>query len=304
MRNALVVSFLALLMGCAHADTHRLKVGGGTVVLTIEPGKLDVSEAHVVNWVHEAAQAVSNYLGKFPVPEVTVNIKTDAYKGPHNGHTHCGVPPLIWVSLGMHTSVEDLRNDDVMTHELVHLMLPNADHGQQGWAAEGLATYVEALARLGVGKLDRIAFWEVVSKAIAKAGDGSAAQGLDATKDSIQRYWSGALFWLTADIEIRRRLPGRSLADALKGLNKAGGCISEHWPIEQSLAKADAALGQSILVPLARRMRSAAVGADVAGLLARLGVSRHGERITLDDSAPDAALRRAIESANLQFTSR
>lgn len=281
MRNALVLAALVLGVGSACADTHRLKVGGGEVVLTIEPGKLDVSEGHIVNWVHESAQAVSAYLGKFPVKQVLVNIKTDAVKGPHNGHTHCGTPPLIWVSLGTKTSVEDLKNDDVMTHEMVHLMLPNADHGQQGWAAEGLATYVEAVARLQYGRLDRHAFRTLVSDAIAKAGDGAAAQGLDATRTSQQRYWSGALFWLTADLEIRQKAPGRTLADALRGLNKAGGCISEHWPIEKSLAACDAALGQSILVPLAAKMRTSAVGGDAAQLLARLGtIEASGAQIT------------------------
>lgn len=257
MRNALVALFSVLVVGSACADTHRLQVGGGEVVLTVEPGKLDVSEAHIVDWVHTAAKTVAAYLGKFPVEQVLVNIKTDAVKGPHNGHTHCGTPPIIWVSLGTKTSVQDLRNDDVMTHEMVHLMLPNADHGQQGWAAEGLATYVEAVARRNAGRLDAEGYRKLIAEMTTKAAAGSG-QGLDATNASQQRYWSGAMFWMTADREIQRKLPGKTLADALRGLNEVGGCISEHWPIEKSLAACDAALGQSILVPLAARMRAPA----------------------------------------------
>ena len=305
MRNALVLGLLVLIAGSACADTHRLNVGGGEVVVTIEPGRLDVSTAQVLRWVEESAQAVAGYLGRFPVKQVLINISTDGEKGPHNGETHCGEPPLIWITLGMTTTPADLRTDDVMTHEMVHLMLPNADHGQQGWAAEGLATYVEALARLGAGRLDRTGFWQLLTKALSKAGGGAAAQGLDATNAGEQRYWSGALFWMLADLEIREKTQGqKTLGDALRGIQKAGGCVSEHWPIEKTLAAADAAIGVNVLAPLRARMRASAVGADVPQLLARLGVQREGSNLAFDDAAPRAGLRRSLETAGLQFTRR
>ena len=55
----------------------------------------------------------------------------------------------IRLIIGSDTTEAELRNDWVVVHEMIHLELP--DVPERLWLAEGIATYVEPLARVQVG---------------------------------------------------------------------------------------------------------------------------------------------------------
>ena len=67
-------------------------------------------------------------------------------------------------------------------------------------------------------------------------------QGLDNTHTWGRTYWGGAIFCLLADIEIRKRTGNaKSLQDALRAINRAGGTIEAHWPLERAIEVGDKA---------------------------------------------------------------
>jgi len=96
-------------------------------------------------------------------------------------------------------------------------------------------------------------------------------------------------------VEARQRSGGaRGIEQALRALLAAGANASEVWSLKETIATLDAALGAPVLAELTRRHARATAHVDLSTLLAKLGVVRRGKRLTLDDHAELAALRRAI----------
>ena len=180
---------------------------------------------------------------------------------------------------------------------MTHLALPDtgSDHT---WLSEGIATYVEGIARVQAGNRTETDVWaeelHSMPRGLPQAGDA----GLDNTHTWGRTYWGGAMFCLLADVDIRERTHLRfGLQDALRALARASGGLSTDWPIARVLRTADAAVGTSSLEDLYARMKDTPVAPDLAALWQRLGVTRDGLTVQLSDEAPLAAVRHAIMRA-------
>jgi hypothetical protein len=136
---------------------------------------------------------------------------------------------------------------------------------------------------------------DAMPQGLPKPGD----RGLDFTHTWGRTYWGGAMYCLLADVEIRKRTGNRmGLEDAMRGILKSGGSIEVEWPLSRALQIADQAIGVSVLEEIYNRMKASPVSPDLDQLWKELGVERQGETVVFDDTAPLAAIRRAItESA-------
>jgi predicted metalloprotease with PDZ domain len=188
----------------------------------------------------------------------------------------------------------DFRSDWVLTHEMLHFAFPDLTT-DDSWAEEGLATYVEPLARLRVGTMTEERMWrDLVTnlpRGQPRAGDG----GLHATRAWGRTYGGGALYWFLADVEIHERSGNAcGLADALRAILEAGGDIRAEWPLARALETADRALGQTTLQDLYRRLGERPEAVDLEAVWRTLGVRARAGGIVYDDAAPLAGVRRAI----------
>jgi len=272
-------------------ETAHIRVTGGEVEVAVLPGETGLDRTALLAWVERAAGDVAAYYGRFPLPRALVILIPGGRRAVGFGTTmgNGGGSIMIWV--GAAVSETDLRRDWVLTHEMVHLGLPNLPRAQH-WMEEGLATYVEPIARARHGHLTVEEVWTDLVRRTPQGVPG--AGGLDANRGFQAIYWGGALFWLLADVEIRERTDNRqSLEDALRGILDAGGSIAVTWPVERTLAAADRAVGVSVLDPLYARMAQSAPQVDLAALWARLGLEDAGG-IHFRDDAPLARIRRAI----------
>jgi hypothetical protein len=200
----------------------------------------------------------------------------------------------IAIDVGRDATRVDFASDWVLVHEMVHTALPDL-RGPHHWLEEGLATYVEPLARARAGLLDDEALWKDWLHGMPNGLPEPGDQGLDRTPTWGRTYWGGALFCLFADLEIRARTGGkRALDDALRAIVAAGGSIASAWPIDRVIDVGDAATGVPVLRELYDRWSHAPVAVDLDALWRRLGVSAHGDRLIFDDAAPLAATRHAM----------
>jgi predicted metalloprotease with PDZ domain len=272
-------------------ETAHIRVTGGEVEVAVLPGETVLDRAALVAWVERAAGDVASYYGRFPLPRTLVILIPGGRRAVGFGTTmgNGGGSIMIWV--GATASETDLRRDWVLTHEMVHLGLPNLPRAQH-WMEEGLATYVEPIARARHGHLSVEEVWTDLVRRTPQGVPG--AGGLDANRGFQAIYWGGALFWLLADVEIRERTDNRrSLEDALRAILDAGGSIAVTWPVERTLAAADRALGVEVLGPLYARMAQSEQKIDLPALWARLGLEDAGGMRFRED-APLARIRRAI----------
>src|SRR6201999_2204029 len=99
--------------------------------------------------------------GKFPV--TSLRLLLVPVDGPRvRGGTTWGYRGgAIRVLIGRQSSEDDLRRDWVMVHEMVHLALPDMPD-RYAWLSEGLAAYVEPIARAEAGDPTPAEIWQAM----------------------------------------------------------------------------------------------------------------------------------------------
>ncbi|MGA8644538.1 hypothetical protein [Candidatus Binatus sp.] len=280
----------------APAPNESMSIGGATLNVEIEPGDLTVSRTQVLEWVRRSACAVTEYYAGFPVRNVDVRIvPIDEGRGVLFGRTVLVDQTLvIRVGLSRFATESSLVDDWVMTHEMVHLALPSVPN-EHHWIEEGIATYVEPIARAQVGDLSPETVWRELVDGLPKGLPAPGDRGLDNTHTWGRTYWGGALFCLMADIEIHRRTNNRyGLQDALRGIVRAGGNMEHNWPLTRALKAGDEATGVPVLMELYDRMKASPVTPDLAAMWRELGVRPSGNSVVFDQTAPQASIVRSI----------
>ncbi len=212
-----------------------------------------------------------------------------------------GFPAFTRMRVGQHTTEQDLANDWTMTHELVHMALPSLSQNHH-WLEEGLATYIEPIARSQASTLSPEKVWGEMVRNMSKGEPETSDQGLDQTHTWGSTYWGGAIFCLMADVSIREQTGNRvGLQDALRAIISAGGTIDQDWPISTVLAVGDHATGTSVLTDLYRKMGEERDPVDLNMLWKQLGVRSVDGSIVFDNHAPLAAIRQKITSPDLHL---
>ncbi|MFN0315305.1 MAG: hypothetical protein ACKVQA_09740 [Burkholderiales bacterium] len=158
-----------------------------------------------------------------------------------------------------------------------------------------MATYVEPIVRAQAGNLSDQSVWRDLINGLPKGLPQAGDAGLDHTPTWGRTYWGGALFYLLADVEIRKRTNNRrSLQVALAAIVAAGGNITQEWTVDKVIATADSGTGTNVIRDLYEKMKDTPYPVDLASLWRDLGVSMNDGYIVLDDAAPLAHIRRAI----------
>src|SRR3954466_4408734 len=189
----------------ASADvTSTLLIGGGRIDVTIESGEMKLTEAELLHWVQMAAEAVTTYYGKYPVPHLTLRIHPFDGRGVGHGMTWGRDGGLIKIGVGSEAQAADLADDWMLTHEMVHLSFPSmAD--EHHWIEEGIAVYVEPIARIQAKQMNASQMWADLVRDMPKGLPQAGDKGLDHTHTWGRTYWGGALFCFVADVQIRRQ---------------------------------------------------------------------------------------------------
>ena len=248
----------------------------------------------LADWVGRRARIVQGFYGRFPVQSVRLVIRQGGDSGVHGGREYSSDSPFISISVGRATTRARLDDDWVLVHEMIHLAFPELADAH-AWLAEGLAVYIEGVARTQAGNETPAEFWGGLVDDMPQGEPRAGDQGLDRTHTWGRTYWGGALFCLQADVMIRERTGNRKgLQDALREVLRVAGGNTNEWPIERVLAIADGATGTNVLTSLHRAHGTNAEPVDLDAIWRKLGIARRDGRIVFDDGAPLAAARLAI----------
>jgi hypothetical protein len=163
------------------------------------------------------------------------------------------------------------------------------------WMEEGMATYIEPIARAQIGRMTAERVWGDFERDMPQGLPEAGDRGLDRTPTWGRTYWGAALFWLLADVRIREATHNqKGLQDAMRAIVAAGGNITHNWPIGRVVETGDKATGTRVLADLYAQMKATAVPTDLAELWRQLGVRVTRSGVTFDDRAPLAEIRKAI----------
>ena len=264
-----------------------------SLTVAIARGPRRQSEEEVLGWVRDSAALVARYFGRFPADGALLLVLPADGDQIHGRAKGTGGASILFF-LGVELDIAQARQSWQLVHELVHLGFPSLP-SQQLWVEEGLATYVEPIARVRAGRLSAAQVWGDLVRGLPQGLPRRGDEGLDRTHSWGRTYWGGALFWLLADVEIRERTGNRlGLEHALRAVVAQGGSIAQRWSLRRALEVGDRATGTKVLEELYARLGSAPGQIDLDALFRKLGVSLHGRSVELDDRAPLAPIRRAI----------
>jgi hypothetical protein len=278
-----------------HADGNfTIEAASSKIDATVAADSLQLTDAQLQRWVQKAADAVVAYYGRYAVPHLTLQIRSFDGEGVRGGQTFSRYGGFIRIAVGTQTSEDDLNSDWMLTHEMVHLNFPNMPD-EHHWIEEGIATYVEPIARIQAGQFSAQRMWFELVRDIPKGLPKSGDAGLDHTHTWGRTYWGGALFCFLADVEIRKQTQNKKgLQDALRAILNAGGDMRYDWPIEKALQTGDRAVGGEVLLKLYEQMRDRPMQVDLDSLWKQLGVRIENGAAQFDNNAPLAKIREAI----------
>lgn len=303
-RLLLLIFLLPLLAASAGEMNSTILIGGSRIDIVVDRGEFDVSKDGLLDWVRAAAESVATYYGHFPLPHLLLRITPGQGKGIGHGMTYGEEGGLITIRVGAETTRADFRSDWMLTHEMLHLAFPSVRRDHH-WIEEGIATYVEPIARVRAKQKSASELWYELVRDLPQGLPAGGDKGLDHTHTWGRTYWGGALFCLLADIEIHRQTENeKGLDDALRGILEAGGNITQHWEIQKALNAGDRAAGARVLSTLYDKMKGQPYQVDLDALWKELGIERDGKSVRFNDSAPLAATRRAITYGLLKAPAR
>jgi hypothetical protein len=279
-----VKSWLLVVLGLLSLD-------GVNVQVDFRDTKFSGGTEPLLQWVKRSEGIVAAYYGRFPTSSLRIQVVPQDGGGVRGGQTWAG---FIRIQVGRDVSPAQLMDDWVLVHEMTHLALPDMGEAQS-WFSEGLAVYVEGIARVQAGNRTQEDVFTEQMRQMPRGMPQPGDQGLDHTHTWARTYWGGAMFCFLADVEIHRRTGNRlGLQDAMRAVVRASGGLASDWPISRVFDIADQATGTKVLEEMYAQMRDEPVTPDLQDLWAKLGVVSDGGSVKLHDDAPLAAIRVAI----------
>jgi hypothetical protein len=279
-----VKSLLLVVLGLLSLD-------GVNVQVDFRDTKFSGGTEPLLQWIKRSEGIVAAYYGQFPTSSLRIQVVPQDGGGVRGGQTWAG---FIRIQVGRDVSPAQLMDDWVLVHEMTHLALPDMGEAQS-WFSEGLAVYVEGIARVQAGNRTQEDVFTEQMRQMPRGMPQPGDRGLDHTHTWARTYWGGAMFCFLADVEIHRRTGNRlGLQDAMRAVVRASGGLASDWPISRVFDIADQATGTKVLEEMYAQMRDEPVTPDLQDLWAKLGVVSDGGSVKLHDDAPLAAVRLAI----------
>ncbi|MFO0598321.1 MAG: hypothetical protein U0228_23655 [Myxococcaceae bacterium] len=272
-----------------------LELEGFSARVTLVDEPRAATDAQLLAWVKGALTAHGKFYrgspthGARPIHVVLAGVKSsDA--GVFGSVLRRGEPSVMLLFGNEATS--GFESDWVAFHELFHLGNPPT-RGRFPWITEGLTTYYTELLRARAGVLPPEQVWGTLADSFRDYCSPNGTSLADHSRElsrtwQYQRvYWGGACLWFQVDVEVRKKSKGaRSLDDVVRELRE-GDALDE----DGLVAALDKAAGSPIATVALKREKKF----DVEPLLKSLGVGVvKNDRAALDDSAPLAALRKAM----------
>jgi hypothetical protein len=308
-RFRLLISAMLLAAGvtaCAQDGRRGPKIvasqtihcGDALLQVDFGEGKFDLPNDRIVARIQNVANAVAHFYGRFPVARTRIIVTPDEGRhGVLSGTTwgnRDGFSAYLKIRIGSATTNEELVDDWILTHEIVHTAFASLPDDQH-WLEEGLASYIEPFIRTEAGEMSREVMWSGMVHGMPNGEPKADDKGLNNTHTWGRTYWGGALFCLVADTRIRKETANsKGLPDALRAIVAAGETIDKETPLDKVLATGDDAIGTHVLTALYREWGDTPVMVDLPAMWRDLGIEPSGSTVVLNSTAPHASMRVAM----------
>lgn len=263
-------------------------------------------KAQLYAWASHARKALRLVYGRLPVEDFVTIIKasTGGKSAVPWGEVNRYSPPEVTLVVNINSSLEALKADWTIYHEFSHLLIPY-DAGDARWFSEGLASYYQNITQARIGMFDEKTMWQKLYNGFERGNNQQnyAHQRLNYLSDHIGEnrnymriYWSGALFWLKADIALRAQAKNTETPNSLDTvLAQLQACCFDRYLSATGIAKKLDQLSKStIFTRLFDEFSASYAIADYLQPLKSLGVEVTHGKVSLNNQAAYSRQRRAI----------
>jgi hypothetical protein len=287
-------------------EPRWIEAGGSRLEVIVLDGTPPVDAGAMRDWLAEAAVAVTDLYGRFPVPRAQLLVVPNA-RGPEptpSAYVVRGGGPAVHFFVNQRRPIEEFLDDWTATHELAHLFLPFIRH-EDAWLSEGLATYYQNVLRARAGRMSPEQAWERLHAGFQRGRDNARGMTLAQATEHMYRadtymrvYWEGAAMILLADVALRQASGGGlSMDSALAGLAECCLRMERAWSAQELFAKLDELTGSTVFSSLLSEYVGSSEFPDLSGVYQALGLRFVGSELQYAGSQSEQALRDSIMQA-------
>ena len=285
------------------AASQVLTRGDQRLVIDSEFALGSDTQLTVTQWLETTSEALAAVYGRWPRDEwkVVVKAMSRASTDPVPwGQVTRGDPNVVSFYIDESASSTRLIGNWTAYHEFSHLLIPYRGWGDM-WFSEGLASYYQNLLQVRSGVLNERELWQKLYEGFErgrtnKRPDLSLAELSPKMRESrsfMRVYWSGALYFLMADMQLRQRTQsGQSLDTALALLNHC--CADSKLSARDIASRLDQLTGQTLFLPLFDDVASSRAIPDYQALFVELGITIENKTVQLSKTVPPNSIREGI----------
>jgi hypothetical protein len=284
-------------------DIDVLEVAGARLRVAVLGQGWQVERGVLLAWLQEAAAAVAALYQGFPESEAQIIVLPTPGRRVVHGNAAQGGGSSIALMVGTEITAEQMRDDWVAVHELLHLGMPTVENSAR-WLSEGVATYYEPLLRARAGWITPRQAWEILHEGFQRgSARGSGRTLTDESSDMGETheywrvYWAGAAIAMIADVTLRQHAGAPTLDEQMRAIRDCCLHDTRTWLAEALLAEVAVPGEAPDLASVAGRYANAETFPDLAEAYAALGLRFDAQGKLLGTDEELAAGARALRAA-------
>ena len=274
-------------------------------------------------WLTKATHVASQLSGKFPRAESRVVIERASRRRgsrwpvPWGQTIRRGMNGVLF-QVNTEKPLQAYIGDWTAAHEFSHLFVPYP--GQRDiWLSEGFASYYQNILMAREGIYNELQAWQKLYEGFTRAGAdrnedytlNEISEGRRQHSATMRLYWSGALFFLEADIALRLASNNAVTLDwvvdeFLQCCNNyrrrlSGKDMLEYYDrvLRDKAPRLAATLGDHYFRELYQRYSQSHAIPNYEDVLSRVGISVRDKSVHLDGGHQYASVRRDMTQAKL-----
>ncbi len=323
-----VLSVFSQLLVASHIHAQdsfsQLSVPNGVANLEWRSNFSQQEKQFLMAWLSKATHTASQLAGSFPREQSRIRIERASARRsgsrwpvPWGQTLRRGLDGVLF-QVNTAKPLQEFVDDWTAAHEFSHLFIPYP--GQRDiWLSEGFASYYQNILMAREGILTEQRAWQKLYEGYMRAeGDKNGNYTLNQVSEERRRfrstmrvYWSGALFFMEADIALRLATKNQRSLDWV--LNEYIDCCREQrntWNGEQMLTSfdqviaADPVLQQSMdknyFSQLYQTYSQSRKIPDCEPLFKKIGIDIVDENVQLNGDVEMVTLRRDFTQSRLE----
>ena len=251
----------------------------------------------IFTWLEHLTGTMLLVNGTQPRPELLIKLEIfrNSDRAVPFGRVLRRQPPGIRFYVNPEATLESFESDWTPYHEASHLFIPYP--GQRDiWFSEGLASYYQNVLRFRTGIFSAEQTWRKFYSGFKRARDDTRDSDLSLSELSAQLqskraymrvYWTGALYFLEADMQLRNASNQQQSLDTVL-LDFANCCLPEQrrWSGIDLARQFDKLAKTNIFAPLYNEYASSHAIPNFKAILSQAGVDVVGDSLRLSSARP------------------